>query len=531
MGYLTRKTKIFIGFFLITLVIALIAVMIVGNSGEIFFAEKPWAYSTPEEQGFDSVVLVNLLQRIKAENLDIHSIILMRNNHIFFEFYAYPYKADTLQHAMSVGKSMVSALVGIVHGEGAISSLDTPLIDSFPEYRSSIKDAHKLNITLRHALNMTTGLKATDDNSVALSAIGGSDSWIKATWEQKMGHTPGDAFGYGSFITHLIAQVTQRAVKEELVGYAKKKLFEPIGIKEIQAERDPEGNWFGGGGLWMTSRDLLRFGLLFLREGNWFGKQVVPKNWVKESTTNQIGDLTAHTGGVMYDGYGYQWWTFDSAYSAVGVGGQQIFIVPVLNFVAVITRANPKLDIVNEYFMQALKSPYWAAEANPKALEELNNLVTELGKPRQQPKTVSLLAATASTFSIKTEILDKRYEVMADEKQHLVYRSFLLGWDEASNQYYWEVERGEGEKSKFNLGTKGASAFTDIVSGGKRPDGKNHYAATMAWLDNGILLIDIHEIGYPIKQLWTVAFSGNNAKVLITIRGAKSGKMSFNAKY
>jgi len=478
----------------------------------------PWGYATPEEQGFDSVVLVELLQRIKMENLDIHSIILMRNNRVFLEFYSYPYGPSTLQHTMSVGKSITSALVGIALEEGLISSLETPIINSFPEYLPSITEPRKLTITLRHALNMTTGLDIGDDNAFVLSAIGESESWLKASLAQNMTHAPGESFNYASFVSHLIAQVVQRAVGEELMSYAQKKLFEPIGMGKIQAiqiERDPEGNWFGAGGLWMTPQDMLRFGMLYLRKGRWYDKQIVPRKWVQESTRNQIGEMRASANGTLYDKYGYQWWIFDEAYAAMGVGGQQIFIIPALDFVAVITRANPKLQIMDDYIIKALKSPYWAAKPNPISLEQLNSLVTELSKPRSLPPI--------QLPKIANQISGKRYQFVPVQTQmvteNIDYQAFSLHFDQVTKKHTFVVEK-EGDIIKFNLGSKYAPAFSNIVKGGKRPDGKNQYAATMEWLNEHLLKLDFHEIGYPIKQHWLIDFSENHAEVTINSRGA-----------
>jgi len=517
---LKNKFKYLIIILLIAIIAGILVIFTMEEKKEFYSGATPWRISTPEAQGFDSEVLVTLLERIKAEELDIHSIILMRNSHVFFEFYAYPFNEKTPQHAMSVGKSFVSTLTGIALAEGAIPNLNIPIIDSFPEIRPSIDDPRKLKITLRQALNMTTGFDIGDDNISALNAIMKNDSWIKGTWEQKMSHEPGEAFNYASFVSHLIAQVTQHAVKEELLGYARKKLLDPIGIGPVQAQRDPQGNWFGAGGLWMTAQDMLRFGMLYLHEGRWGETQVVAENWVKEATKNQIGNLKAKTGGVEHDHYGYQWWVFDNAYAAVGVGGQQIFIIPELDFVAVVTRANPKLDLVSNYFLKALKSPFWPAKENPEAVEKLNNLIKELGQPSTHTHKIQLP-------KIAHEISGQRYQIPSNTIDPLNAFSFLF--DESSEKYLFKVEQ-EDKIIEYNLGQKGQPSFSDVQGTGERPDGKSQYAAIMEWQTDEQVMLDIYEVGYPTKIRWIIQFSGQQANVSIEFRGAASGITTFTAE-
>lgn len=90
----------------------------------------------------------------------------------------------------------------------------------------------------------------------------------------------GQTFDYSSFVSHLISQVLERAIDGNLEEYARMNLFDPIGIGDLQIEKDADGKRVGSGPLWMTSQDMLRFGRLYLNGGRWNGDQVVPKQWV-----------------------------------------------------------------------------------------------------------------------------------------------------------------------------------------------------------------------------------------------------------
>jgi len=482
---------------------------------------EPWTYSTPEQQGFDSEVFVELLDRIEKENLDIHSIILMRKNQIFFEFYNYPYTDSTSQHAMSVGKSVTSALVGICLDEGLIKDLDTPILDFFPEYKDSINNPEKFKITLRHALNMTTGLALADNNFENLAKVTANENWVLNTLKSEMDAKPGEKFTYASFVSHLIAQSVTKASKEDdLMNFAKAKLFDPIGmgkINEVMIERTPAGNWFGAGGLWLTSKDLPRFGKLFLDEGKWNGKQIISKEWVKTSTTNQIGDMQASISGKKLDKYGYQWWVFGDSYAAIGVGGQQIFIIPELDFVAVITRADPdiKTDVMNQYVLKALKSPYFAASKNPDAVKKMNALIDRLGKPKQES---IFLSENAHEISGKTFVAE----------DSTFYKSFSFNFDKEKSEYSFNIET-KNETLSYKLGSPRNPYLNIIESNANRPKGISYNSAYIEQSDNETLSVDLNEVGYPVKIRWEIKFSGNKADIKVSGRGASQSSYSFTA--
>lgn len=480
----------------------------------------PWSYSKPEQQGFDSAVLVEMLERIKADDVDIHSIILMRNDAVFFEFYNYPYGPDTLQHTMSVGKSVVSALTGIALNEGKLSGLDDALLSSFPELQDEITTPAKREITLSHALTMTTGLEAGDDNQAVLSDVMRSSSWVEQTWRQSVSHPPGETYTYASLVTHLIAQTVQRGVNQDLMDYAREKLFDPIGAGNILIERDPEGLWFGAGGLWMTSQDMLRFGRLYLQNGKWEKEQVVPKAWVKASTRNQIGELSANASGIEGAKYGYQWWVFDDSYAAVGVGGQMILVVPYLEFVAVITRAEPDFDLVDDYIFPALKTVLWDAKANPDAVAEMN---AQLAWFSERPALDD-----AKQQIINDPVFVGWFDILGNEPPSgsRRYEAFRLQYDEDGVPLRLSIKTAASDWD-LELGTQDRPAFTSNTQQAKRPDGDGVYAAASWWETEETLIIDFHELGYPVKERWVLFLEDGQPALRISTRGAASSRQVF----
>lgn len=479
---------------------------------------EPWRYSTPEQQGFDSAVLLELVQRIETEDLDIHSIVLMRNDHVFFEFYKHPYGPETLQHTMSVGKSVVSTLVGIALEDGQLSGLDEPLLTSFPEFRLQGSDPRKAQITLHDALTMRTGLNVGDEaNGTILSDILSGNSWARATWAQNLIAPPGKAFNYSSLVTHLITLATQRAVGRDLFDYATEKLFVPLGASRIQVERDPDGHWFGAGSLWMTSRDMLRFGRLYLNDGVWSNKQIVPKSWVAASTRNQIGKVPVNVTGIADARYGYQWWVFDGAYAAIGVGGQIIMVIPELDLVIVVTRADTTFDLIDGYLLRALSDSFWNWRSNRETTRQLERLTKRLSKPHQ--------GSADQRTAMGHNISGQRF-TMASGTASAIYRSFTLFFSEDSSSFKFETDEGE---LTISLGGRNDPAFSPAGYRAQRPDQAGLIAASAWWTATNKLNLDFHEVGYPIKERWELTFDEPDTKVSVQIRGADQGEWQYVA--
>ena len=164
--------------------------------------------------------------------------------------------------------------------------------------------------------------------------------------EQPLAEEQGTTYNYNSTNTQLMSEALTTATGIPASEYAEKYLFGPIGIKNYYWNSAPEGFTNAGGGLFLESRDLARFALLFEREGNWNGRQVIPKEWVERSRKSWVADVSPDD--PDYDmGYGYQWWIYNHAgkgrpemYGGWGWGGQFPLIVPDLGLVAVFTAWN-----------------------------------------------------------------------------------------------------------------------------------------------------------------------------------------------
>lgn len=160
-----------------------------------------------------------------------------------------------------------------------------------------------------------------------------------------MVHEPGTHFQYDSGAVILTSALIKQRYGVHADEFAQQHLFKPLGIKRASWYRNQDGHPHTGGGLDLRSRDMAKFGLLYLRGGSWDGKQVVPKSWVRDSLKQHV-EFDKPKGRAV--GYGYWWWIFPSdphgegnkkkpIYAALGFMGQQIFLVPEHDMVVVVT--------------------------------------------------------------------------------------------------------------------------------------------------------------------------------------------------
>jgi CubicO group peptidase (beta-lactamase class C family) len=209
--------------------------------------EKPgtyWELTAPEEQGIDSQNLLEMLQTVKKEKYNSHSIIIVRNQRLVLESYICPYTRDITHNTRSASKSMVSALVGIALREKWIDSLDRTVYSYLPQYFHHQADPGKTDpgkkkITLRHLLTMASGLKIQDQSSQAGGGpIFSSPDPVKSTFEFPMSENPGERFNYITSLINVMSLILTETSGKNLKELADTYLFAPLGIKDVQWKKE-----------------------------------------------------------------------------------------------------------------------------------------------------------------------------------------------------------------------------------------------------------------------------------------------------
>ena len=262
----------------------------------------------------------------------------------YFSTKFHPYYQGSDMHTMqSVSKTVTSVTIGIARTrDDFTASLDTPIVKFFDSHKIANLDARKKRITIRDLLTMTAGLEwhedlPYDDPKNSADIMEASHDWAQYAIDQPMAEEPGKVFVYNSGATVLLAHIFKKVTGKNIDDYAEEHLFKPLGMHYFW-KHSPTGLPDTEGGLYLSPHDLAKIGQLYLKGGMWEGKEIVSSFWIKESVAPH-----ATVPGSDWK-YGYLWWleSFgstpdDVAWAARGFGGQQLFVVPEYDMVAVFT--------------------------------------------------------------------------------------------------------------------------------------------------------------------------------------------------
>lgn len=458
-----------------------------------------WKTSTPEKQGIDSNLLADMLDRIKKEELKIRSVLIVRNDHLILESYIHPYHRDVLHDVKSVSKSIISSLVGIALQKKIITGINQAVYDLLPEYFPDDINPIKMKINLENLLTMASGLDL-DENGPIMGKIMANDNWIKGTLSQPITSEPGEQFNYCTLLTHIISAILTETSGISLLDYSQKYLFEPLDINRVHWEKGPQGFYFGGDKLWLTPRDMAKFGVLFVNKGKWKDKQLIPEEWIRESTINQFPNFDSDG----FSGYGYGWWLSDNkSFHARGYGGQIISIYPDWNTVVVFTGADNHhwKTLTKEYIIPAIKRDR-KLPPNISAQNRIYELTQSLQNP--SPQTANPLPKTAASISGKRYIFNKN---------DLNFSEMTL-WFKPQNKCRLMI-RYENDILDLSVGLDNVYRISKNMKWGIKPE-NNTLALKGQWLDNNRFIIDFHEVGEPFYFDIEMIFENDKLKANFT---------------
>ncbi len=273
----------------------------------------------------------------------VTSLLVMKDGSIRYEEYFLGTGPEDRRISWSIAKSYLSALFGVVMSEGAISSLNDQVTKYAPKLKGSAYDG----ATIRNVLNMASGVVFNEDyldeNSDIkrmgrVVALGGTLDDFTASFTEQFAD-PGAEFKYVSIDTHVLGMVIRGATGRSIFDLMAEKIIAPLGQEhDAYYLTDGVGTAFVLGGLNITTRDYARFSQMIIQDGQYGGKQVVPSDWIAQSTA--ASSPTA----VGRQGYGYQWWIPAGAHPGEflgrGVYGQYLYFDKSRGVVIVTTGAD-----------------------------------------------------------------------------------------------------------------------------------------------------------------------------------------------
>jgi CubicO group peptidase (beta-lactamase class C family) len=336
-----------------------------------------WATSDLAAAGFDVGLIENMMRGVlSGEHPGIDSVAVVRHGKLLLDWHdpnrvidQYDMWVDNRRrdvHSLhSTTKSVTSALVGIAIDQAYIASTEVPFYSLFHYANYRNWDDRKYGMTLDDALTMRLGLQwdewsvpyTSTDNSLA-KLNNNHDDWTKALLDLPLYRTPGTDFRYNTAATTAIGQALENVTGLPLDSFADAYLFDPMQITTDRWGYSPTGLPIGGSGLYLSTRDLVKFGQLYLDGGTWQGRRLISEAYVRASVMPRV-DVS----GMVYrnQGYGYQWWLGQFMYQGTavdywetsGYGGQLMFIVPSLDLVVALTGHNYENDagVAHEYFV------------------------------------------------------------------------------------------------------------------------------------------------------------------------------------
>lgn len=451
-----------------------------------------WKVSTPEAQGVDSRKLLEMFKDIQTKRgSDLHSILIVKNGYLITESYLAPYHKEVLHNIKSASKSVLSALVGIALREKYLNNLDQKVSEFYPEY---MNDPQKRDITLRHLLTMTAGLTWSYDQETT-SPVSPFD--LEQWKSVPMRDTPGKKFEYNTMLAHMMSAILTKAGHNSTKEIADPFLFKPLGISDVQWSKDDKGIYLGGAELFLKPRDMAKFGLLYLDKGVWGGRQVVPREWVEESTSPKlsIGPDLNYPRAIKY---GYWWWIPAQGYQARGWGGQYIIVRPDMKMVVVVTgeAQGAIFQYLDPYIFQAVSSE-GPLPPNPQTNRALNRLLDQLERPAAQ--AVGILPEAAAKVSGKKYTLEPNGRGL---------RSFVLSFKNG-RECMMKVTIGKltldfpvGLDGNFRIVNTGISLGTNSE--------QSLAAGKGSWVSDNTFVVKFHILGDVVTQIFSMKFADDD---------------------
>ncbi|MCF8506569.1 MAG: beta-lactamase family protein [Caulobacter sp.] len=265
------------------------------------------------------------------------ALLVVRDGRIIYERYGEGLTAENTFPSWSKAKSMTHALTGLLVGDGLV---DIHAPADAPEWRTP--GDPRGAITLDQLLRMSSGLKFTEEYgpdapSDVIAMLFGEGQGDVAAFAASfpLAHQPDAVMSYSSGTTNIISRALGRALGQQgadFEAFMRARLFAPIGMTSPIPKFDDAGTFIGSSFCFCTARDFARFGLLYLRDGVWEDRRLLPEGWVDYARTRTTA---AHDDAEQY---GAQWWLGiggPGSFSANGYDGQYTVLVPDLDVVLV----------------------------------------------------------------------------------------------------------------------------------------------------------------------------------------------------
>lgn len=300
-----------------------------------------------EEAGFNREAINVLYDKVEnTPHKDFVGLVVIKQNQIAIEWYFNTFWRQHLLDVRSTGKSITSLLLGVAIKEGLVESLDQDVYSFFPKEKYPTLHEDFKQIKIQHLLDMGSGLHADTDDYQTPGHAGrwiGKDEWVSYLLSIPLAWEPGEKWVYADINAVLVGAIIEETSGMSLRDFAKKHVFDPLGITEFYWYTNASNQTGGAGNLYLSTLDFAKFGVLVANEGKWGNKQIVDSDYIKQLIARKTFDLTDYW--KLTDSYGMLWYkkqqkindkTFDYLWAS-GRGGNQLIVVPEEELVIALT--------------------------------------------------------------------------------------------------------------------------------------------------------------------------------------------------
>lgn len=467
--------------------------------------------SSPEAQGIPSGAVIRLVNKLKEQEIPMHSLLIARHGYLTAELYWRPYGRDVLHRMFSETKSFTSLAIGLLEAEGRIRLQDR-ICSYFPEFLPGNPDSWLEEMTIENLLMMETCHDKTTYKKTSTT-----ENWVRSFFQTQPTHRPGTVFQYDTSASHTLCALVEKLTGQKMLDFLKDKVLRQIGFsEESYVLPDPFGVSMGGTGLMAKPADMLRVGLMLLNGGKHpddygkeDGRQVYPKAYLEKALSFRT---PASMGLDCAQGYGYQFWMLPfQGYGMLGMGSQNLLCFPGQDMAIVVTADTQGIpngsdmilnNIVTEIFEHLSDQPLLE---DPEGQAELARLAGELTLPclgKTSEPSVQAMVNGKDFFLRRNPAGFKRMKVVFSEG------------DEGYLEY--ETETGS-HQLPFGLGKLKACIF---------PEYGQRCVTSAAWCSQDTLYIRTWLTDESVAAVhWRLAFGKDGS---LTVLMKKTEETKFN---
>ncbi|MHB8635913.1 MAG: serine hydrolase domain-containing protein, partial [Fimbriimonadaceae bacterium] len=454
--------------------------------------------ATPESQGLSSAAVLAFLDAAAEQGpaQELHTLMILRRGKVVAEGWWHPYAPERRHLLFSLSKSFMASAIGIAVGEGVLG-LDDQVISFFPDRAPANPSENLAAMTVRHLLTMSTG-----HSSEPWPNLDGRNArdWVASFLNHPVEYEPGSKFLYNSIATFMLSAILQRLTGVAALDYLRPRLLAPLGIGEATWDLNPDGIVVGGWGLSICTESIAKFGELYLRDGVWDGRRLLPEGWVADATRSHI-DNGPNENADWGGGYGYQFWRCQhDCYRADGAFGQLSVVMPYVDMVVAITARvefiHKTLDLIWEHLLPEARGGALAKNAVAQADLARRLSTLAIRGPSGEAASPSESTVSGVTYESSDPDFSSMRWVFAEEGCTL---SFTV------NDERFEVAAGR------NAWTVGECGFQN--------ERKQPVAAWGSWIAHDTYAVCLQYLEEPGSIVLTAVFTGSRVSVSTQRRG------------